>query len=258
MSRMPWWERLGVPYAVAVPPREPERRRVLVVSHNPFLRRVVSDFVAQTGANVETRASDAQALERPLGRLDLLISDYRFPGSDGLQFLKHVRTGRSGFPADVPFVLMAEAAERWLVKAALGLDADGCLLLPLNAQKVEDAMALALKRPRVIAQLDDYEVVETERPEEGAVELPDASAPARVGHECFARIMPGARLLPVEEIASGMVLGADLVSDRGLVLLHAGMQLNPAVVERLRGAAQSFGFGAVPIAPEGGAGKGAS
>jgi CheY-like chemotaxis protein len=255
---MPWWERLGVPYAVAVPPREIERRHVLVVSHNPFLRRVVSDFVAQTGAIVETRASDVQALERPLAQLDLLISDYRFPGSDGLQFLKHVRTGRTGFPADVPFVLMAEAAERWLVKAVLGLDADGCLLLPLNAQKVEDAMALALKRPRVIAQLDDYEVVETERPPEGANTELAAPAPARVAHESFARIMPGARLLPVEEIRPGMVLGADLVSDRGLVLLHAGMQLNPAVVERLRGAAQSFGFGAVPIAPEGESAEGAA
>lgn len=258
MSRMPWWERLGVPYAMAFPPREPDRRRVLVVSHNPFLRRVVSDFVAQAGAVVETRASDAQALERPLARLDLLISDYRFPGSDGLQFLKQVRTGRTGFPADVPFVLMAEAAERWLVKAVLGLDADGCLLLPLNAQKVEDAMALALKRPRVIAQLDDYDVVETERPEGGETSSAGLPAPARVGHECFARIMAGARLLPVDDIAPGMVLGADLVSDRGLVLLHAGMQLNPAVVERLRSAAQSFGFGAVPIAPEAGAREGAA
>lgn len=253
---MPWWERLGVPYAVAVPQSEPERRRVLVVSHNPFLRRVVSDFVAQTGAIVETRASDVQALERPLGRLDLMISDYRFPGGDGLQLLKQVRTGRTGFPVDVPFVLMAEAAERWLVRAVLGLDADGCLLLPLNAQKVEDAMALALKRPRVIAQLDDYDVVATDPPPEGAAQESAAPAPARVGHECFARIMPGARLLPVEEIVSGMVLGADLVSDRGLVLLHSGMQLNPAVVERLRGAAQSFGFGAVPIAPDGSARKG--
>ena len=247
---IPWWERLGVPEPAALPPRPADERHVLIVSHNPFIRRVLSDFVGQDGTAVETRSSDVQALERPMPQLDLLICDYRFPGGDGLQLLKQIRMGRTGFPVDVPFVLVAEAAERWLVESVRGLDADGCVLLPLSARKVEDAVTLALKRPRVIAQVDDYEVVPVEKPPPEA-EVAAAATTGRVAHECFARIMAGARLLAVGDIAPGMRLGADLVSDRGLVLLHAGMQLNEAVVQRLRGAAESFGFGVVPIAPDG-------
>lgn len=249
MHMIAWWERLGVPYSMVERSAEPADERVfVVVSHNAFLRRVVADFLAVGGAQVQTRSSMDDALGRPLAKIDLLICDYSLPGGDGLRLLKDIRTGRTGYPMDVPFVLLAEAAERWLVQSALGLDADGCLLLPLNAQKVDDAVRIAMKRQRVLAQVDDYEVVATEppRPAQPAA-APVAAVPALP--PCFARAVEGANLVPVPELQPEMVLGADLVSERGLVLLHAGARLEPAVVRRLRDAASSFGFDSVPVAP---------
>lgn len=255
MRMIPWWERLGVPHSMVERSSEPADERVfVVVSHNAFLRRVVADFLAVGGAQVQTRSGMDDALGRPLATIDLLICDYSLPGGDGLRLLKDIRTGRTGYPMDVPFVLLAEAAERWLVQSALGLDADGCLLLPLNAQKVDDAVRIAMKRQRVLAQVDDYEVVATDPPPpEQPPAAPFAAAPALP--PCFARAMAGANLVPVPDLLPDMVLGADLVSERGLVLLHAGARLEPAVVRRLREAASSFGFDSVPVAPVPGGGS---
>ncbi len=247
MQLMPWWERLGVPRELAEKggEQEGERQIFLVISHNAFLRRVVADFLSAAGALVQTRASMESALERPLKDVDLLVCDYNLPQGDGLRLLKQIRIGRTGFPMDVPFVLVAEAAERWLVQSALGLDADGCLLLPLNARKVEEAVRIAMKRQRVFAQANDYEVVAVEPP--APPQPAPAAAPALPA--CFARAVEGANLVPVEALETDMVLGADLLSERGLVLLNAGARLEPGVVRRLREAASSFGFDSVPIAP---------
>ena len=249
MHTIPWWERLGIPREIAEGEDDPGDQRVFVVlSHNAFLRRVVADFLAAGGALVQTRSSMEDALARPLRNIDLLVCDYSLPQGDGLCLLKDIRMGRTGFPADVPFVLMAEAAERWLVQSALGLDADGCLLLPLNAHKVEEAVRIAMKRQRVLAQVDDYEEVATEPP---APQRPVAAAPVAAPSlpACFARAVEGANMVAVAELRPEMELGADLVSERGLVLLHAGARLEPGVVNRLRDAASSFGFDRVPIAP---------
>jgi hypothetical protein len=175
---------------------------------------------------------------------------FNVPQGDGLRLLKEIRVGRTGFPLDVPFVLMAEAAERWLVQAALGLDADGCLLLPLNAHKVEEAVRIAMKRQRVLAQIDDYEVIATEPPAAEQTPVHAASA-APALPACFARAVEGANMVPVAELQPAMVLGADLLSERGMVLLNAGARLEPGVVRRLREAASAFGFDSVPIAPGG-------
>lgn len=249
MHTIPWWERLGIPREIAEKGGDQDERRVfLVISHNAFLRRVVADFLSATGAIVQTRSGMEDALSRPLKSIDLLVCDYSLPQGDGLHLLKEIRVGRTGFPMDVPFVLMAEAAERWLVQAALGLDADGCLLLPLNAHKVEEAVRIAMKRQRVLAQIDDYEVVATEPPAPVQAPAPAASATPALP-ACFARAVEGANMVPVAELQPAMVLGADLLSERGMVLLNAGARLEPGVVRRLREAASSFGFDSVPIAP---------
>jgi hypothetical protein len=66
---------------------------------------------------------------------------------------------------------------------------------------------------------------------------------------CFARAVDGAVMVPVKDLQPEMILGADLLSERGQILLNAGAILEYAVVRRLRDAAESFGFDAVPIAP---------
>lgn len=243
MELTPWWERLGVPYAMVA--ERTVERHVLVISHNAFLRRVLGDFLVQTGASrVETRSSAEQALAQPLDRVDLVLAEYAMPRESGLALLKQIRTGQTGFPAEVPFVFILENAERWLIESAVQLDAGGCLLLPLNAQKVEEAMKLALRREHTQSDPAAYAAVEIEPP---AGEVTSAGPTAAQLAGCFARALPGAGLVPVRELARGMILGADLLSDRGVVLLVAGTPLDLAGIARLRNAGDAFGFDGVPV-----------
>jgi hypothetical protein len=174
------------------------------------------------------------------------------PRETGLALLKQIRTGQTRFPTEVPFVFILENAERWLIESAVQLDAGGCLLLPVNAQKVDEAMKLALRREHTQSDPAAYAAVDVEPPA-GAL----ASAlPAGIELAgCFARALPGAALVPVRELARGMILGADLLSDRGIVLLVAGTPLDLAGIARLRNAADAFGFDGVPVVrpEEGGA-----
>lgn len=244
MGQTPWWERLGVP--VSMVEQATVERRVLVVSHNAFLRRVLGDFLEQAGATqVETRSSVEHALAQPVAELDLVIAEYAMPRDNGLVLLKQIRTGHSGFPPEVPFVVVVENAERWLIESAVQLDAGGCLLLPLSAQKVDEAMKLALRREH-LQPPQVYDIVETAPP----APAPAAATPAEPAlASCFARALPGARLVRVAELQRGMTLGADLQSERGVVLLVAGTVLDAAAIGRLRHAADGFGFDMVPVAP---------
>jgi DNA-binding NarL/FixJ family response regulator len=250
MGQTPWWERLGVPYAMVTEPIV--QRRVLVVSNNAFLRRVIGDFLEQSApTHVETRSSVEHALSQPIAELDLLIAEYAMPRESGLALLKEIRTGRTGFPPEVPFVVVLENAERWLIESAVQLDAGACLLMPLSAQKVEEATRLAMKREHVQPP-QTYDIVEIAPPARSPVAAADA-APALAA--CFARALPGAGMVKVSELQRGMILGADLLSERNVILLVAGTPLDLAAIARLRHASDAFGFDQVPVVKpaEGGA-----
>ena len=243
MGPMPWWERLGVPRAMVE--ESIIERRVLVVSHTAFLRRVLGDLLEQSGAiSVETRSSVGHALAQPLAELDLVIAEFAMPRESALVLLKAIRTGNSGYPPEVPFVVVTENAERWLIESAVQLDAGGCLLLPLSAQKVDEAMKLALRRAHVQPP-QVYDIVGIEPPAHALP--PGAASVAPELPACFARALQGAQLVDVPELEQGMTLGADLVSERGVVLLVAGTALDTASIGRLQNAAHAFGFDAVPV-----------
>jgi DNA-binding NarL/FixJ family response regulator len=247
--QLAWWERLGVPLSAAVPGHAADRR-VLLISHNAFLRRVVAEFLAQAGATVETRPHVEAALQAPLPDVDLILAEQALPRESGLSLLKRLRTGQSGFAPALPFVLIVDAAERWLVNAALDLDANGCVLLPVNAQKIDEALKHALQREYSKPGPEFYGSVSVEAPRAAPVTARSVSPVAELP-QCFGRALPGSRLVPMHQLSAGMTLGADLQTGRGVVLLAAGTALDSAVVERLRQAAQAFGFDAVPAVEQG-------
>jgi CheY-like chemotaxis protein len=75
-------------------------RRILVVDDVPEVADLVGALLAPTGAVVVTESDPAQALRRlKEERVDLIVSDFRMPGIDGLTLLQearrlHPRAGR--------------------------------------------------------------------------------------------------------------------------------------------------------------------
>ena len=66
--------------------------RILLADDDPSLRRVVQLKLQKNGYTVEAVADGRTALEQlELESFDLLLSDIRMPGLDGLELLEKVR-----------------------------------------------------------------------------------------------------------------------------------------------------------------------
>ncbi|NHN46903.1 response regulator [Halostella sp. JP-L12] len=93
--------------------------RVLCVDDNERITSLVADHFEHTQPDIEVvaEAAPADALDRlDAGeRVDCVVSDYRMPAMDGLEFLDAVRERR----ADVPFVLFTGEGSESVAAAAI-------------------------------------------------------------------------------------------------------------------------------------------
>jgi len=99
--------------------------RVLVADDNPINQAVARAILEAAGANVETVADGAQALERlRLEAFDVVLMDVHMPNMDGIEAVGRLRDGQVG-RADTPVVALTADAmpgEEDRLKA-LGFDA---------------------------------------------------------------------------------------------------------------------------------------
>ena len=74
----------------------PNARRILVVDDEPIKRTVLEDQLREAGYNVAAAANPLEA-EPLLGNdtFDVILTDLRMPGEDGLTFLRNLRESRS-------------------------------------------------------------------------------------------------------------------------------------------------------------------
>lgn len=133
--------------APAMEPRSPARHaRVLVVDDEEDIRETLQTLLPRLlpGLEVATAGSASQALETLRGeRFDLVMSDYRMPGMDGLELLRevHRRDPR------MPLLLFTAYPEPRLAKEAQHL---GIVFVakPLASRELSRVVEQALaKRP---------------------------------------------------------------------------------------------------------------
>jgi len=109
---------------------------LLLIEDDPDLRDVLASTLRRaqwTVTAVETAEAGLAALEAD--GADLVISDIRLPGMDGMALLERVRA-LSGHP---PVVLMTAHADAMLAVAALKAGARDLLLKPFDAERLLDA-----------------------------------------------------------------------------------------------------------------------
>ena len=134
----------GVRTAPAAPPRPanaPARPRILVVDDEASIRELLEKTLAMSDYDVDTAPDGRTALERMrLYPYDLLITDLRMPGMDGLTVIREAKR----YKADLPvLVITGYSTESSAIEAA-NLGVNGYLTKPFRVSQVLGKTAKAL------------------------------------------------------------------------------------------------------------------
>jgi CheY-like chemotaxis protein len=116
---------------------------ILVVEDHLESRDAYALWLSQHGAaiTVASNADDAGALLGHGLRPNLILSDFHLPGKDGLAFLSNVREDLG-----LAIPLVAITGDVMAAERLLGAGFDLCLVKPVPARAVSDAVARVLRR----------------------------------------------------------------------------------------------------------------
>jgi len=129
------------PAAPARPAGAPARPRILVVDDEASIRELLEKTLAMSDYDVDTAPDGRTALERMrLYPYDLLITDLRMPGMDGLTVIREAKR----YKADLPvLVITGYSTESSAIEAA-NLGVNGYLTKPFRVSQVLGKTAKAL------------------------------------------------------------------------------------------------------------------
>ena len=117
------------------------RPRVLVVDDEEGIRDLLSKTLALAEYEVDTAHDGRSALERlRLVPYDLLITDLRMPGVDGLTVIREARR----LKADLPVIIITGYSTEASAIEAINLGVQGYLTKPFRLPRVLNAAAKAL------------------------------------------------------------------------------------------------------------------
>jgi excisionase family DNA binding protein len=118
-----------------------DRPRVLVVDDEEAIRELLSKTLALAEYDVDVAPDGTVALERMrLAPYDLLVTDLRMPGIDGLAVIREARR----YKADLPVIIVTGYSTEASAIEALNLGVSGYLTKPFRVPRVLAAAAKAL------------------------------------------------------------------------------------------------------------------
>ena len=124
--------------------KDPPGARLLVVDDDADMLRLLSMRLTAAGYQVTAVTSAESALTQlEIEHPQLVLSDVRLPGRDGLQLFDEVRKRHPTLPV---ILLTAHGSEN-LVRIASSRGACGCLSKPFDIDEIARVVERALARP---------------------------------------------------------------------------------------------------------------
>ncbi len=128
--------------------RSPPGARLLVVDDEATQRRMLSSILSRAGYNLATAGNGEEAIEElSAARFDLLLTDQRMPGIDGLALLERARS----LQPDLPVILMTAYGSVSSAVEAMKRGASDYLTKPFGA----DELLLVLEKVLRQQSLED-------------------------------------------------------------------------------------------------------
>jgi excisionase family DNA binding protein len=119
----------------------PSRARVLVVDDEEPIRDLLSKTLALAEYDVDVAQDGPTAMDRMrMIQYDLLITDLRMPGVDGLNVIREARR----LKADIPVIILTGYSSEAVAIEAINLGVQGYLTKPFRVPRVLAAAAKAL------------------------------------------------------------------------------------------------------------------
>ena len=139
---------------------------ILVVDDEQSQRDAIAGFIRKLGYNVITCADGAEAyalIEKEL--VDLVVSDMRMPGLDGLGLLKKARA----LAPDITFILMTAFGSVDSAVESMRQGAFNYLIKPINLDELEIGITKALENQRLVIENRKLKSVVEARGEPGGI-----------------------------------------------------------------------------------------
>ncbi|MDI9571321.1 MAG: sigma-54 dependent transcriptional regulator [Pseudomonadota bacterium] len=114
--------------------------RILVIDDDEVACEFLQEVLSREGYEARCFTSAKAALDEDLGRYDLLMSDIRMPGIDGLEFLKRVR----GQWPELPVILMTAYGSLETTMTALRLGAWDYISKPFSPEAIREMVKKVL------------------------------------------------------------------------------------------------------------------
>jgi len=120
------------------------RPRVLIVDDEGLVREMFVKIVAAADWEAVTAADGAEAINRiQTDKIDLLVTDLKMPGMDGLSMIREARRKASQLPI---IIITGHSTEASAIEA-LNLGVTGYFLKPLRPQRFISIAARCLGQP---------------------------------------------------------------------------------------------------------------
>lgn len=207
----------------------------LVVDDEQFSRTIVGQSLRNFGCGRVDAAVNGRAaldlMQRSSRSYDVVVSDVRMPDMNGLDMLKQIRCGVPGVARDTVVGILTGVTDEDVVGTAFNLDADFFVTKPPTAETLKARLVKALTTARDIRAPEEYR---------SAGEAPQQPAERRVSALRSAGTTggPGVVSTPIGSVRPGQVLGADVRTSNGTLVLQAGFELTAQLIERLRNLAE--------------------
>lgn len=230
--------------------------RFLVVDDEPFSRSIVVRSLSSLGTKV-TQTADAgretlevmanaavhvgyseptileaqdgqdaiQALKISGAKIDCVISDFQMPEMNGLALLQAIRCGQTPAPRDLPFAIVTGFAENQVIGAAMALHVNTFLAKPISPALLHTRLARIMEEEWEPGSIAHYTAV----PIPGGLPPKKKEPPKPVKTET----PPGTVKVALGAVAADSVLGADLYTEHGTIVMAKGAFLTARAITRL-------------------------
>jgi CheY-like chemotaxis protein len=115
----------------------PQKRAILLVEDDHFVRETTSDLLSMTGATIFTAKSGSEAigfLSHPSAPpIDLVVTDLAMPDGDGHWLLAQIRASPS--LAGLRVIMMSAHVQAEKIEAEINAGADEYLVKPFDPEK---------------------------------------------------------------------------------------------------------------------------